>query len=449
MDEGYYGEGGFALVTTGRFTPYAVLDLPVFQSGDGIRARAVSALFGHVGAYLGYSIRTARGISFVMVWVAVALWLPIARSLGVPPLLGALLFASSERVFWASHVFRPEATLVLANTVFVLALARAAAADSRAGYCLGRGLLNGLFVLAHGDGLACAVVNSVDALASCARRTWRVRAVRLAAYAAGALLALGAFYLIQVRPVGGWRVFFGQLAAAKQYIPRTSVLGMVAEDVGKRWGRELFVVGASVTAKALRVAWYGTVFAALLWSALRTSGAARRIAVVGLGTVAAYTFLVHDRSDIHIAEMIPVLCGGFVAWLGGAAPRRVRAAAAAVIVAAGLALCLHHGIRYRSHPTEPERTCDSIRSYLEARAARREAPVRAVIGEESLWFWLKDVVPVVAADTGLEGKAPEGVFVVAWDPAKLLWLGRCALEYSDPERRFATYSCPAVAPATG
>ena len=445
-DEGSYGEAGFSLVTTGRFTPYDVIDGPAFRLGDGLRPHAVGALFGYVGKQFGYSLRTARTISFVMVWVAVLLWVPITKSFGLPPWLGALLFASSERVFWASHVFRPEATLVLVNTVLVFALVRGGSGEASIPYWVGRGLLNGALVLAHGNGLVSAIINSVEALASCARRAWRVRAVRLAAYAAGGLLAVGAFYLIQVRPIGGWRVFLDQFAAAKQYLPREGVLGTVRRDLERRWGRELLVVGASLTGKILRGVWYATVLAATLWSALGPAGLARRLAVVGLGTVFGYTFLVHDRATIHIAEMIPFLCAAFLAWLGSTAPEWARRSAAAVLVMTGLSLCFHHGIKYRPYRTEPELTCAAIRGYLETRAARSQPPVRAVVGAASLWFWLKDVVPVVPRDRGLEGKTLDGNLIVACDPALLPWLERCSLEYSDPDRRFAAYACPAVAP---
>jgi hypothetical protein len=448
-DEGYYGEAGFSLVSTGTFTPYNLPDTPAFRRGDGIHPHLVSGLFGYLGKELGYSLRTARTISFIMVWVAILLWLLITRSLGLTPLLGALLFASSERVFWASHVFRPEATLVLLNTVFVLLLVLVPSAESRTRSWVGRGLLNGALVLAHGNGLVSACLNSLDALASCVGRARRERLVRLAAYGAGTLLAVGLFYLIQVKPIGGWGVFGDQLSAAGQYLPRGGVLRMVRSDIEDRWGKELVVVGASRGGKVMRGAWYATVLGAALWSALGPAGLARRLGVMTLGTVVGYTFLVHDRIDIHIAEMIPFFCAAFLAWVSNASRAaglrlRVAGVAVAVVLVSGLGLCLHHGLKYRPqvYRPAPELTSSAIRGFLDARAARSEPPVRAVVGDENLWFSLRGVTAIVSPYRAGTEPVSHGDVVVAVDPAKVPWLDRCARTSTDPGGTFAVYRCP-------
>jgi hypothetical protein len=453
-DEGYYGDAGRSLVTTGMYTPDDMPDQPAYRLGDGIHPRIQAALFGYLGHAFGYSLAAARTISFVTVWCAVLLWLPISRSFGLPPFLAALAFASSERVFWASHVFRSEATLVLVNTVLVLAIARAASAEARTSYWVGRGLLNGALVLAHGNGVVSAIVNSTDALASCVRRAWRVRLARIAAYGAGALVALAAFYAVQVGPIGGWRAFSGQLASARQYVPHHGALGAIRADLEGRWGKELVVVGASPAAKLMRALWYATVLGAALWSIAGAAGLARKLGVMAFGTIVGYILLVHDKVDIHIAEMIPFFCAAFLSWLGmaeetGAGRRRVARIAAAVLIATGLGLCLHHGLKYRPqvYRPVPESTSAAVLGFLESREARSQPPVRAVVGNQSLWFWLRGAVPIVSTFRGRTGPALEGDVIVACDPAMLPWLDRCSLAYSDPAHRFGLYRCPSAAPA--
>ena len=163
-DEGFYAQAGVALATTGTFKNFDLPDRPCFNAGDGIHPRLAATIFGLLGPVLGDSITTARAVSFAFVWIAVLLWLPITKALGAPPFLGALLFAASERVFWASHVFRPEAALILMNTVLILAILATERLKSKQTLYFGRGLLNAPLVLAHGNGLVSALVNTVDLL---------------------------------------------------------------------------------------------------------------------------------------------------------------------------------------------------------------------------------------------------------------------------------------------
>ena len=448
-DEGFYAQAGLALATTGTFKNFDLPDRPCFKAGDGIHARLGAAVFGFLSRVSGESITTARAVSFAFVWIAVLLWLPITKALGAPPFLGALLFAASERVFWASHVFRPEAALILMNTVLILAIIMTERLKSQQTLCFGRGLLNAPLVLAHGNGLVSALVNTVDLLTRRGQPKRPSSWVRVSLYGVGSLLAVGLFYLVQVRPVGGWRVCAAQFQVAAQYHLGSGLWDMLRSDLELRWGKELFVVGGSAAAKGLCLIWYAVIFVTAAHSAGWGRGQARRLALAAIGTVLGYTLLVRDRADIHIAEMVPFFVASFLAWLAAAWPhpdrRRVASVATATLLIAGLGLCLHHAIRYRPQAYTPKSQlmARAIRDYLESPTGRALPTPRVVIGNDSLWFWLHDTGLVLPVRLVKNSAPRAATMIVVEHSTKLPWLDRCVPNHADAERRFITYVCPA------
>ena len=260
---------------------------------------------------------------------------------------------------------------------------------------------------------------------------------------------VGLFYLVQVRPVGGWRVCAAQFQVASQYHLASGLWDMLRSDLELRWGRELFVVGGSAAAKGLRLIWYAVIFVTAAHSAGWGRGQARRLALAAIGTILGYTLLVHDRADIHIAEMVPFFLASFIAWLGATwgqpSRRRVACAATAALLIVGLGLCLHHAIRYRpqAYTPKPQLTAHAIRHYLESPAGRALPAPRVVIGNDSLWFWLHGTVPVLPVRLAKNSAPRAATMIVVGHSTKLPWLDRCMPNHADAERRFITYVCPA------
>src|SRR5262249_38710187 len=123
-DEGFYGAYGLGYAQTGKFASPAIPMVGPFENGNAWNPRLSAAIFGVFGVVGGHWLASARAVSFIFVWGAVALWYFISLELGVSGVLGALLFASAERITYAAHVFRPEAITVLLNSALVYLIVR-------------------------------------------------------------------------------------------------------------------------------------------------------------------------------------------------------------------------------------------------------------------------------------------------------------------------------------
>lgn len=448
-DEGAYALAGHTLVADGVFLPHDRPLVGAFERGDGIRPRLISILFGRLGDALGHSLATARTVSFVLAWASAALFAGVARSLGAPALPAALALVSSERVFHASHVFRPEAALLAANVLFLLAVVRTSERGPTVAAAGFRGVLNGLFVLTHGNGLVTALLNGGELLARkrlwCARRAVPV----VASFAVGSVIAIWLFALVQVYPVGGWSVFFEQLRVCSQYGPSDGLARLISAEVTDRWWTELCVIGESPAAKLLRVLVYAALAAAALRTSLSRDAVARRVGLLAMGCLVGFTLLVADKQHLHITEMMPFLLAPLLAWrwrLRGESVRdRTMAATATIgVVVAGLLLSVHHAVVYRRQVQvqEHEVAARAVTEFLSGQTTAGDARAWIVTGDADLWFWLGGKVEFLPVKMiPKEGAAP-GRYVAVGVAASFPQLRRCAVEYRDEEGRFVYLRCP-------
>lgn len=369
-DEGWYALAARNYAENGRYGYWSGTRPVPFDKGDALRSRVNPAAFLALGKIAGYSLKTARIVPFVWIWLSVFLWFFIARALGVPGAMGALLFAATERIFYSSHVFRPEAPLVFFTTLLLFAMVCA----KRVGP-LARGLLNSTFVLSHGDGIVAAIVNSVDIL-----RQKKARVIAL--YVVASLAAVFLFYLVQMYDAGGWKAFFGQMHASSQFHPKGGIAGVLWREIDSRWGLELVKVGGSVFAKLLRAFFYLATFSVATFSAVRLKGPARLLGAYALLCLFGFVVFVHDKNDIQIAEMVPFLVGAFLAWVGTRNIRaKIRMAGFLSVLGASLALSVHHGLAYRG-PTSFDRNNAQTDRFLDASKGR----YKTVVGEAHFWF---------------------------------------------------------------
>ncbi len=442
-DEGYYGMLGEGLARAGWCPEDQFLDADPFGDGDGCRSRIMASVFGYVGRVAGHSLATARAVAMAFSWAAILLWIPLGRRIGVDGFVAALLFAVTERVFWASHVLRPEPGLMLVTTAFLLLLAAEGERPPGAAYGWTRGLLGGAFLAAHGNGLVAAVLNGADFVIGPWRRgVRRGRRWLLLAFVGGGLAGLLLFWVVQVAPVGGWRVFGEQLGYFTHYTGGTGPLDLVRSEIGRRWRTELLVVGASDGAKVLRAGYYALTLAVAAWSAVRLSGTARRFGLLTLGSVAGYTFLVRDKVDVHIAGMVPFFTASTLAWAAAVSAKgwrwRPRAAVAAA-VAVGLALSWHHAIAYPSFRDVPQAAGRTAERALEVLARRRDQglpDVVRVVGPTQLWFWLHGAVPFSPTRHVEETDFGDGPVLLIGDAVHHVGFARWSLERCGPGDRF-------------
>ncbi|MEW6055595.1 MAG: hypothetical protein AB1540_03200 [Bdellovibrionota bacterium] len=438
-DEGFYGAYGLGYVTTGKFSSPSIQSAGPFALGNAWNSRVSAAIFGALGHLTGHSLATARSISFVLVWLAVFIWYFISRRLGISGWVGALFFASAERVFYSSHVFRPEATLVLMNTIFIYIVVRFQ--DARLAFT--RGLLNGGFVLAHGTGLVTAVLNTFD-FGFAWLKALRKKPKPLGFYIVGSILAVAAFYFIQIHDVGGYKVAQEQLQVFKQYQIRTSILEAIKADIILRWGTELIEVGGSVLAKVFRWYFYLTVLLISAFSAWRFSGLPKRLGFLSLGCVFTYMVIVPDKIDIQIAEMIPFFVAAAISGLVAIRKSYSRIAATLILcslIAVEALISVHHAIKYRG-PTGTQAVSAKLSRYLgETKALVGDQKI-TVIEDMRYWFEFKDRFDFRGSRYIQEFSPYHGVIVVARNAVGNPAFRHCKAILKDAEGYFVTYRCP-------
>ena len=440
-DEGFYAAYGVGYVTTGHFSSPSIQSAGPFALGNAWNSRVNATIFGAIGHFTGYSVETARSIPFILVWLATALWFFIARRLGISGWFGILLFASSERIFYASHVFRPESTLVFFNTLFVYLIVCFDAAKP----AFLRGLLNGVFVLAHGTGLVTAILNSVE-FGLRGLKTARVNWKPFGLYAAASLIAIGMFYLVQIHDVGGWHMAQAQLGVFKQYQIKTSLFDSIRNDIVLRWGTELVQVGNSILAKVLRWYFYGVVLVISAFSARRFTGLPRKLGLLSLGCVVTYMLVVPEKIDLQIAEMTPFFLAAVISWYVAISKESVSRFAFMVLVSlicAESALSLHHAIKYRGR-TQTQETAAGLLTYLHELKPSLAGRKITFVGNMKYWFQFKEFGDFRGSRYIEELSPFHGIVVtiqlgaVVPDPD----FAHCKFFSKDPTGSFVTYDCP-------
>ncbi len=433
-DEGLYASLGQGYATTGKFSSISADQTKPFEQGNGLGSRIPPVLFGYLGNVTGHNLATARAISFFLILLATFTWFFIGQSLGAGGLLASLLFFSTERVFYAAHVFRPEASLVLLNSVFILLVVRYATASSKPTYAGGRGVFNGLFMLAHGNGLVTAVINSLDILAYPAVPL-KKKIPTWIWYALGTFLGAMLFYLIQIHDVGGWTSFRAQLASQPQY-NANSIFETLTRDLKIRWGRELVYVGTSGAAKVLRWIFYSSVLAVAAYKALTATQLLRRLSCWSLLCFFGYGILVADKIDIHISEMIPFFLAPVVAWQGKS-KSAYSGALVSVLLAIGVTLSLHHGLKYRTHG-EYKELAPAINDFLSKNPAYKNC---TIYGEMQYWFEYHERGHFIGSRYFDKFPEPKG-YVLAIDLPNPYFEKKCTKEFERKEFLFAAYHCP-------
>lgn len=438
-DEGDYAALGYNAREHGFYYFEPKGNIPsLFAHGDAIHSRVNPTLFGFLGSFTGDTLFTARAISFAFVWAAGAIFFWIARRLGQPAVLGPLLLLSAERVFYSSHVFRPESTLIFANTGLLALMLLPTSGRVAAS----RGAANGLVILSHGNGLVFCLLNSIEICIRWLRDPKRI-ALTIALYTMGGLLGVFLFYALQVRMGGGWEPFFAQLKNKDNYVPST-MRALLVSEVAMRWNRELLPTDGNIVAKALRIIYWASLIFISGFGFLRLKGKAKKLSALFLGSLLGYTFLVADKVDIHLSAMIPFSSAACLACLS-AAPRAARSKLQAAIfglLCIGFALTLHHGLKYRREApylTEAHRRVEEL---LLLKKANGEPQYPTLIGNMRSWFALHrktNFVHMVAANQIREWKG--GVITLDSLYHRSL-LSHCKLEFSELGDRLQGYQCP-------
>ncbi|MBI3557895.1 MAG: hypothetical protein HY074_16660 [Deltaproteobacteria bacterium] len=444
-DEGLYAALGVHYVQTGIVQAPELTKAVPFDVSDGTCNREAPAVFGLVGKWAGYSLATARVISLVQILISAVLFFFVSALLGISGWLGALLFVSTERIFYAAHVFRPEASLVLVNTAFVLLIVlgyRRGALSEKMSFA--RGLLNAPLVMAHGNGLSTALINSAEILSGPLQGRKRFLRDGIV-YFLGSSAAILVFYLVHVRDIG-WSKLFEQLSLGNpQAQAKGGLWDTIMRDISIRWGRELIIVGNSAAAKVLRFYFYGVILATSIWSVVASPGIARRMALLSLGCFVAYIFVVQDKIDIHIAEMIPYFMASFIAWFVAAREcfkqwTWLPSAAVLSILLTGLSLCVHHTVKYRGD-SSPERNARPLNAFLARQTYRPR--YETFVGRMEYWFMYRDAGKFVSLRYLSEHLPLSGGVIAIGDPS---WyakpLASCRIDYVDPGLNFSALTCP-------
>ena len=440
-DEGLYAALGHTFGRTGKFFYPGYATQAPYTNGNALFSHFITGIYGILGRFSGYSLVTARSISFGLMWTALVLWALIAKRFNFPVFIACFLFAANERLFHASHVFRPEMSLALINTLFLFIFFKKDEGLTRRKTAFIRGIFNSLFVIVHGNGIASVAVNCVD-FAMKRFETLRQHLIRNLVYYAGSFFALFIFYLVQIRDVG-WLDSYNQLSA--QPVQHKGFFELVKTDLSLRWRAELVVVGTSVFAKFMRGSFYLIILATALMSFFKTGGLPRRGSSLAFACFFSYMFLVHDKIDLHIAEMMPFFLLSFMMWFLSQKEKHLKSLAVfllcTLLTFSGL-LSFHHVLKYDE--TSPAvLNSQLLTRFLDSEKGPAAKHYKTFVGTFNYWFDLHDTMTVIHERFAEQHVPFRGGVIAADDVLDMPFLLKnCTVDYTDPEKKFRAFTCP-------
>ncbi|MDZ4677691.1 MAG: hypothetical protein SGI74_09300 [Oligoflexia bacterium] len=440
-DEGLYAAFAQALGETGKthYLGYAV-EAPYTQ-GNALVTHFHTGLYACIAKLFGYTFTSARAVSFSLFLISVLLWGFISRRIGFPVFIGTFLFASTERLFHASHVFRPEISLIFINCLYLFLFTNRPDAPLKPTTSFARGLFNSLFVIAHGNGIASVAINCYD-MATRSFFTLKKHFLANGIYYCGSIIAVGLFYFFQVSSIG-WSDFVLQLKA--QPVQHKTFLELIQTDIVLRWGRELVVVGGSLVAKFMRAYFYIVIFFTAAYSVAKLTTQARQAGTMVFICVLAYVFLIRDKVDIHIAEMMPFFLFSFMLYFVTLQKQKRSLLPGVLLVSLLLVnsfLTFHHVFKY-AEKSIPEARVDILVNFLDQETIRPASEYKIFVGKLTYWFQLHDRMQMIH-QRFLEQHLPFKGGVIATDDVLELpfLIKNCKIDYTDPSGIFRAFYCP-------
>jgi len=453
-DEGLYAGFSKNFSLTGNFNYPDYNTAPPFDTGNALVSPVITGLYGFLGPHFGFTLQNARVVSFILVWIAALFWFFICKLIGFNPWLGTLLFVSTERIFYASHVFRPEGSLVLGNVVLIFLLTAAFKKGLNLPRAFILGLFNAFLVLAHGNGITSALLTSYVVVQNLFKRKFKATLSTLI-YIIGSLGGIGIFYLAQLKSNGGFAAFRSQSMPIEQY--RKTLLEILKLDITDRWGRELIIVGGSNSAKLLRILFYLICFATIIYSLSRkkrsieskesfSDGIAHQAAQWALFIILAYMFVVWDKIDIHIAEMMPFFLFSFITWYEAhrtttKAKFSLNNISLVILLIINLMLTVHHAIAYRP-PTLTDKMVNELSVYVSTQTKIPSKDIKYYVGKMNIWFGIHDRLHVISHRFAWQHFPLSGGVIVGVDSEGLEQLKKCQLLEKTPLPWFSLYRCP-------